>query len=144
MASDTDVRVVGNATKDPELRFTSSGQAVATFSIAVNRRKKEGDRWVDAGTEFFDVTCWAQLAENVSESIIKGARVMVWGRLQQRTWETQEGDKRSKVEIVADEVGPSLRWANATIVKNERREGADTSRSRPANDPPYDPDEEPF
>jgi single-strand DNA-binding protein len=165
MANANTVTVVGNVTRDPELRFTASGQAVATFGLAVNRSwKNRNDEWEES-TSFFDVTCWAQMAENVAESIPKGARVVVTGRLDQRSWETQEGDKRSKVEIVADEIGPSLRWATAQVVKNERREGGDGgggggggggSRSS-SNEPSggrgggsggggggYDPDEEPF
>jgi single-strand DNA-binding protein len=156
------VTLVGNVTRNPELRFTASGQAVATFGVAVNRRWQNRNNEWEESTSFFDVTCWAQLAENVAESVPKGARVIVTGRLDQRSWETQDGDKRSKVEIVADEVAPSLRWATATITKNERREGGDGGfagggggggggSSRPApNEPPaaggggYDPDEEPF
>lgn len=151
MAPGNTVTVVGNVTRDPELRFTASGQAVATFGLAVNRRWQNRNNEWEESTSFFDVTCWAQMAENVAESVPKGARVVVTGRLDQRSWETQDGDKRSKVEIVADEVAPSLRWATARIVKNERREGGDGGfgggggRAVP-NEPPvgYDPDEEPF
>ena len=123
MANGNTVTVVGNVTRDPELRFTSSGQAVASFGLAVNRRWQNRNNEWEESTSFFDVTCWAQMAENVAESVPKGARIIVTGRLDQRSWETQEGDKRSKVEIVADEIGPSLRWATAQVVKNERREG---------------------
>lgn len=171
MANGNTVTVVGNVTRDPELRFTSSGQALASFGLAVNRRWQNRNNEWEESTSFFDVTCWAQMAENVAESIPKGARVVVTGRLDQRSWETQEGDKRSKVEIIADEIGPSLRWATAQVVKNERREGdgggggnyggGGGSSSRPAPDQPsggsgsgsgggggggggYDPDEEPF
>ena len=163
MAPGNNVTVVGNATRAPELRFTPSGQAVASFGLAVNRRwqNKSTNDWEEA-VSFFDVTCWAQMAENVAESIQKGSRVLVTGRLDQRSWETEQGDKRSKVEIVADEIAPSLRWATASVTKNERRDGAggdfagggSSSGSgggggggaRPVpNDPPvgYD-DEEPF
>ena len=155
MAMGNTVNIVGNVTRDPELRFTPSGQAVANFGVAVNRRwqNRQTQEWEEA-VSFFDVTCWGQLAENVAESVQKGTRVVVDGRLDQRSWETEQGDKRSKVEIVADEVAPSLRWATATITKNERREGGDGGfsggggggGSRPVpNDPPpgYD-DEEPF
>jgi len=169
MANGNTVTVVGNVTRDPELRFTSSGQAVATFGLAVNRRWQNRNNEWEESTSFFDVTCWAQMAENVAESVPKGARVVVTGRLDQRSWETQDGDKRSKVEIVADEIGPSLRWATAQVVKNERREGGGDGggygggggggggSSRPAPNEPsggsgsgsgggggYDPDEEPF
>ena len=155
MAFDNTVVLVGNCTADPELRFTPSGQALATFSIAVNRRWQ--NRQTGAQEEqvsFFEVKCWQQLAENVAETITKGSRVLVSGRLEQSSWQTQDGDKRTKVEIVADEVAPSLRYATAQVVRNERREGFDGGAnsggggaSRPApNDPPagYDNDEEPF
>jgi single-strand DNA-binding protein len=134
--SDNTVTVVGNVTRDPELKFTASGQAVAGLGLAVNRRwfNKTTNDW-DEDTSFFDVTCWAQLAENVAESIPKGARVVVTGRLDQQQWENDAGEKRSKVQIVADEVAPSLRWATATVVKTERQSPA----AKPASS-----DEEPF
>lgn len=153
--ADNTVTVIGNVTRDPELRFTPSGMAIATFGLAVNRM------WTDRQTNerkeqvsFFDIKCWAQLGENVSASVAKGNRVIVSGRLEQQTWE-QEGQKRSKVEIVADEVGPSLRWATAQINRNERKDAAsgDFGANRPvANEPPaggaagntYASDEEPF
>lgn len=154
MANGNNVELTGNVTRDPELRFTPSGQPVATFGLAVNRRwqNKQTQQWEEA-VSYFDIVCWGQLAENVAESITKGTRLMVTGRLDQRTWETQEGDKRSKVEIVADEVGPSLRWATASVTKNERRGGFDggagggggQSAPAPSAPPPaYDYDEEPF
>ena len=107
MASDNSVTLVGNVTRDPELRFTNTGQANVTFGLAVNRRwqNRQTQEWEEA-TSFFDVVCWREMAENVSETITRGARVMVAGRLEQRSWETQEGDRRSKVEVVADEIGP--------------------------------------
>ncbi len=155
MAHGNNVTIIGNCTRDPELRFTPSGMAVATFGVAVNRRwqNRSTNEWEEA-VSFFDVTAWQQLAENVSESVQKGTRVVVAGRLDQRSWETQDGEKRSKVEIVADEIAPSLRYATATIVKNERR-GGDFDNSSGgggggnkavANEPPagYDMDEEPF
>ncbi|MEZ5321419.1 MAG: single-stranded DNA-binding protein [Microthrixaceae bacterium] len=122
MASGNTVDLIGNVTKDPELRFTPSGQAVATFGLAVNRRwqNRQTQAWEEA-TSFFDVVCWAQLAENVAESVTKGTRLIVTGRLDQRSWESQEGERRSKVEVVADEVGPSLRWATAQVTRNERQ-----------------------
>ena len=124
MAYDNNVTVVGNITRDPELRFTPSGQAVASFGLAVNRRwqNRQTSEWEEQ-TSFFDVKCWAQMAENVSESLGRGSRVVVSGRLEQRSWETDQGDKRSKVEIVADEIAPSLRWATAQVTRNERRDG---------------------
>jgi single-strand DNA-binding protein len=122
MANGNNVVLIGNVTRDPELRFTPSGQATASFGLAVNRRwqNRQTQEWEEA-TSFFDVVCWRELAENVSESVTKGARIIVSGRLEQRSWETPDGDKRSKVEVVADELGPSLRWATAQVVKNERR-----------------------
>jgi single-strand DNA-binding protein len=157
MANGNNVTVIGNCTRDPELRFTPSGMAVATFGLAVNRRwqNRQTNEWEEA-VSFFDVTAWQQLAENVSESVQKGTRVVVAGRLDQRSWETQDGEKRSKVEIVADEIAPSLRYATASVVKNERRGGDFDSnsgggggggRTAPVpNEPPagYDLDEEPF
>ena len=153
MANGNSVTLVGNITRDPELRFTPSGQPTATFGLAVNRRwqNKQNNEWEEA-TSFFDVVCWREMAENASESLAKGSRVIVTGRLEQRSWETQEGDKRSKVEVVADEIGPSLRWATAEVKKNDRRGpgdgggGGGGGGGRPvANEPPgggYD--EEPF
>ena len=154
MANDNTVTVVGNITRDPELRFTPSGQAIATFGLAVNRRwqNRQTQEWEEQ-VSFFDVTCWAQLGQNVSDTLVKGSRAIVTGRLEQRSWETDQGDKRSKVEIIADEVGPSLRWATADITRNERREGGDApaggggGSSRPVANPApagYDPAEEPF
>ncbi len=148
MAVGNSVVLVGNCTRDPELRFTPSGQAVATFGLAVNRRwqNRQTQEWEEA-TSFFDVTCWQQMAENVGESVVKGTRVVVTGRLDQRSWETEQGDKRSKVEVVADEVAPSLRYATAMVTKNERRgfegEGA-PARSAPEVPSDYGSDEEPF
>jgi single-strand DNA-binding protein len=123
--SGNSITIVGNITRDPELRFTPSGQANARLGVAVNRRwqDRSSGEWQEA-TSFFDVICWRELAENVSESLKRGARVIVTGRLEQRTWE-QEGNKRSVVEIIADEVAPSLRWATAKVEKTERRSGGD-------------------
>ena len=147
---DNTVTLVGNITRDPELRFTPSGQAEATFGMAVNRRYQKNGQWEEQ-TSFFNVTAWGTLGENASNSLNKGARILVSGRLEQRSWETQEGDKRSVVEVVADEIGPSLRWATVAITKNERREGGESSGgggSRPASNEPAPVyaggDEEPF
>jgi single-strand DNA-binding protein len=122
MANGNNIVLVGNITRDPELRFTPTGQATATFGLAVNRRwqNRQTQEWEEA-TSFFDVVCWREMAENASESLARGSRIIVTGRLEQRSWETQDGDKRSKVEVVADEIGPSLRWATAQVTKNERR-----------------------
>ncbi|HSS09593.1 MAG TPA: single-stranded DNA-binding protein [Acidimicrobiales bacterium] len=122
MSNGNHISIVGNLTRDPELRFTPSGQATASFGVAVNRRwqNRQTQEWEEA-TSFFDVVSWGQLAENIAQSLTRGARVVVSGRLDQRSWENQEGEKRSKIEITADEVGPSLRWATVTVTKNERR-----------------------
>jgi single-strand DNA-binding protein len=111
--ADTHVTLIGNLTDDPELRFTANGAAVANFRLAVTPRVKDGDTWRDGDTSFFRVNAWRDLAENLTESLSKGARVLVIGQLKARSWETPEGDKRSVVEITAEEVGPSLRWATA-------------------------------
>jgi len=125
--ADNTVTVIGNITRDPELRYTANGQANATFGIAVNRRwmNRQTNEWEER-TSFFNVVCWREQADNVAESLSKGARVIISGRLEQRSWETDNGEKRSVVEIVADEVGPSLRWASAQVSKNERRGGGDS------------------
>jgi single-strand DNA-binding protein len=122
MPNGNHVSITGNLTRDPELRFTPSGQATASFGVAVNRRwqNRQTQDWEEA-TSYFDVVCWGQLAENAAQSLGKGSRVVVTGRLDQRSWENQEGERRSKIEITADEVAPSLRWATMTITKNERR-----------------------
>jgi single-strand DNA-binding protein len=122
MANSNSVTVVGNLTRDPELRFTPSGVAKAQLGIAVNRRwqNRQTNEWEEA-TSFFNVVCWREMAEHVGESLAQGMRVVVTGRLEQRSWETEQGDKRSVVEIVADEIGPSLRWTTAEVKKAERR-----------------------
>lgn len=168
MAFGNTVTLTGNVTRDPELRFTPGGMAVAQFGLAYNRKytNRSGEKKDEAS--FFDVVCYGTLAENVSESITRGARVMVEGRLEQRSWETQEGDKRSKIEVIADEVGGAMRWATVEITKNERRDGGGDlsyhddrqsgppasngdggpsggfARPAPTGPPAYDYDEEPF
>jgi single-strand DNA-binding protein len=125
MASDNTVTLVGNITDDPELRFTPSGAAVANFTVAVNRRyKNQAGDWEDKLDGFFRCNCWREMAENVAESFRKGTRVMVVGRLQQRSWDDQEGNRRSAFEVQVDEVGPSLRWATATVQKSQRSGGS--------------------
>lgn len=141
MAAMNSATLVGNVTRDPELRFTQAGLAVANFSIAVNRRwQNQMTKEWEEKVSFFDVTCWQQLAENVAESLTRGARVVVAGRLEQRSWETDSGDKRNKIEIVADLVAPSLEWATAVMTKNEKREGAVEEK----NYNTYAADERPF
>ena len=123
MSAGNNITIVGNITRDPELRYTPSGQANVRLGVAVNRKwqDRNSGEWQEQ-TSFFDVIAWRELAENVNESLKKGARVIVTGRLEQRTWE-QEGNKRSVVEIIADEIAPSLRWATAKVEKTERRGG---------------------
>ena len=133
------ITLVGNLTRDPEIRYTKDGQASVTLGVAVNRRwqDRETHEWEEA-TSFFDVVCWRDLAENVAMSLTKGVRVMVAGRLEQRSWETELGERRSKVEIVADEIGPSLRFATAEIHRIERSgagamgDAADADQAVPA------------
>src|SRR5439155_15552103 len=153
--ADNSVTVVGNITRDPELRYTPTGQATCNFGLAVNRV------WTDRNTNerkeavsFFNIVAWREMAENTGESLTKGSRVIVTGRLEQRSSETPDAEKRSVVEIVADEIGPSPRWATAQVVRNERRSGdgggfsgggGGGGASRPAsNEPPPYGDEEPF
>src|ERR1700709_2540613 len=115
MAGETVITVVGNLTNDPELRFTPSGQAVASFTVASTPRTldKQSNEWKDGDPLFLRCTVWRQAAENVAETLHKGFRVIVQGRLKQRSFETREGEKRTVVELDVDEVGPSLRYATA-------------------------------
>ena len=127
MANINAVTIVGNVTRDPELRYTSAGLAVCNFSVASNRRwmNKATNDWEEK-VSFFDVTVWAEHGQNVAESVLKGDRIVVTGRLEQRSWEAENGDKRTKVEIVADVVAVSLEWATVTeIVKNAKAQGAE-------------------
>ena len=117
------VTVVGNLTQDPELRFTASGVAMVNISVADNRSYKDrNDQWQEE-TSYFRGTCWRDLAENVAESLTQGSRVIITGRLKQRSWETNEGEKRTVVEIDIQEIGPSLRWATANVTKIPRASG---------------------
>jgi len=116
------VTLIGNLVDDPELRFTPSGVAMAKIRMAVNRRWQKDGEWQE-DTSFFTGTVWREQAESAAESLQKGARVIVTGRLEQRTWETDQGDKRSVVEIQIDEIGPSLRWATASVNKTQRSGG---------------------
>jgi single-strand DNA-binding protein len=120
MATDNQVMLVGNLTDDPELRFTPGGAAVANFRLAVTPRIRQGDSWTDGETSFFRINAWRSMAENVAESLTKGARAIVIGRLRMRSWETPEGEKRSVVEVEADEVAPSLKWATAKPQRGNR------------------------
>ena len=153
--ADSTVTIVGNLTRDPELRFTAGGKGIANFGVAVNRRWQQGGEWQEK-VSFFNVTAWDTLGENIAASLTKGTRVIVTGRLEQREYETKEGEKRNVVEIVADEIGPSLRWARAEVERiardgggnsgggtNSNAGGGGSSSGSRAPDPVYG-DEEPF
>ena len=153
--ADSTVTIVGNITRDPELRFTAGGKGVASFGVAVNRRWQQGGEWQEK-VSFFNVTDWDSLGENIAASLTKGTRVIVTGRLEQHEYDTKDGEKRNVVEIVAEEIGPSLRWARAEVERIVRDGGPNsagnsssgggsggaTSGGR-APDPVYG-DEEPF
>jgi single-strand DNA-binding protein len=123
MAANT-ITLIGNLTRDPELRYTTGGRGVASFGLAVNRRYQQNGEWQEQ-TSFFNIVCWGELGENAAATLTKGSRAIVAGRLEQRSWETQDGEKRSVVEVIADEVGPSLRWAQAQVERTERTSGGD-------------------
>jgi single-strand DNA-binding protein len=125
MAGDTVITVIGNITGDPELRFTPSGAAVANFTVASTPRAfdRQSNEWKDGDTLFLSCSIWRQAAENVAESLQRGARVIVTGRLRQRTYETREGEKRTVMELEVDEIGPSLRYATAKVQKMQRSSG---------------------
>ncbi|MDQ0710347.1 single-strand DNA-binding protein [Arthrobacter woluwensis] len=122
MAGETPITVIGNLTNDPELRFTPSGSAVANFTIASTPRTfdRQSNEWKDGETLFLRASIWREAAENVAESLTKGMRVIVSGRLKSRTYETKEGEKRTVMELEVDEIGPSLRYANAKVNRNQR------------------------
>src|SRR5688572_11867902 len=125
MAGDTVITVVGNLTGDPELRFTPSGAAVANFTVASTPRTfdRQTNEWKDGETLFLRCSIWREAAENVAESLTKGMRVIVQGRLVQRSYETREGEKRTVVELQVDEIGPSLRYASAKVTRTQRQGG---------------------
>jgi single-strand DNA-binding protein len=125
MAGDTTITVVGNLTADPELRFTSSGAAVASFTVASTPRTfdRQSGEWKDGEALFMRCSIWRQAAENVAESLTRGARVIVSGRLKQRSYDTREGEKRTVIELEVDEVGPSLKYATAKVNRANRGEG---------------------
>jgi len=133
--ADTATIITGNLTDDPELRFTPNGVAVASLRVAVTSRVKDGDTWKDGDTSYFRANLWRTLAEHAAESLSKGDRVIVVGRLKARTWETPEGDKRSAVEVEADEIGPSLRWATARPERTTKDTAAKPKASGQFNDP---------
>lgn len=120
--ADNSITLVGNLTRDPELRFTTGGRGVASFGIAVSRRYQVNGEWQEQ-TSYFNIVAWGQLGENAASSLTKGMRVVVSGRLEQREYQNREGEKRTAIEINADEIGPSLRWATASIERNPRTDG---------------------
>ncbi len=146
------VTLIGNLVDDPELRFTPSGVALAKIRLAVNRRWRDNNNDWQEETSFFSGTIWREQAESAAESLQKGSRVIVSGRLEQRSWETEQGDKRSVVEIQVDEIGPSLRWATATVNRTSRSSGdwsqggggSESTPAAPVARDDYGPDEAPF
>jgi single-strand DNA-binding protein len=147
--STNNLTLIGNLVEDPELRFTPNGTAMAKIRLAVNRRYQDRNNEWQEDTSFFTGTCWRDMAENVAESLTKGMRVIVNGRLQQRSWENQEGEKRSVVEIDVQEIGPSVRWATATVTRTPRSGSGDWSGQQqqpaaPVARTDYGPDEAPF
>jgi single-strand DNA-binding protein len=125
MAGETTITVIGNLTNDPELRFTPSGSAVANFTIASTPSTfdRQSNEWKDGETLFLRAAVWREAAENVAESLTKGMRVIVSGRLKSRSYETKEGEKRTVIELEVDEIGPSLRYANAKVNRTQRSGG---------------------
>jgi len=125
MAGETTITVIGNLTGDPELRFTPSGAAVANFTVASTPRTfdRQSNEWKDGDTLFLRCSIWREAAESVAESLTKGNRVIVTGRLVQRSYETREGEKRTVYELQVDEVGPSLRYATAKVTRTQRSGG---------------------
>ncbi|MGB0111627.1 MAG: single-stranded DNA-binding protein [Ilumatobacteraceae bacterium] len=148
MASENSVTLVGNITRDPELRYTTGGRGVASFGLAVNRRYQVNGEWQEQ-VSFFNIVAWADLGENAAASLTKGNRVIVTGRLEQRSYETKDGEKRNVTEVIADELGPSLRWAQVQIERISRdsadggSSGGGGGGASRAPDPVYG-DEEPF
>lgn len=153
---DSTVTLVGNLTRDPELRYTQNGVAQLTLGLAVNHRRmnRQTQNW-DEQTSYFDVVLWRDAAENAASSLSKGMRVVATGRLEQRSWDTAEGEKRYKIELVDAEVGPSLRWATAQVTRTPRDGNAGggggggyqapTPAPAPVSENPgYGYDEEPF
>ncbi len=132
--ADNSITLVGNLTRDPEIRFTATGRAVASFGIAVGRRYQVNGEWQEQ-TSYFNVTAWGQLGENAAATFTKGTRVVVTGRLEQREYTSREGEKRTAIDVIADELGPSLRWATATVVRTPKQDGqgGGASNNRPTN-----------
>ena len=126
MSNDTPITVIGNLTADPELRFTPAGAAVSNFTIAATPRRynSQTKEWEDGEAMFLGCSVWREAAENVAESLTKGMRVIVTGKLRSRSYETREGEKRTVFGIEVDEVGPSLRWSSARVIRNDRQQGS--------------------
>ncbi|GAA2407957.1 single-stranded DNA-binding protein [Streptomyces glaucosporus] len=141
MIGETVITVVGNLTDDPEIRITPSGDAVTHFTVASTPRAfdRQSNTWKDADTLFLRCSTWRQEAEHVAESLVRGTRVIVQGRLRQRTYETREGEKRTVVECEVDEIGPSLRFATAKVTRASRTSAlvGDRSGARPPADDPF-------
>lgn len=140
MAGETLLTIVGNLTNDPELRFTPSGQAVASFTVASTPRTldRQSNEWKDGETLYMRCSVWRQYAENVAESLTRGSRVIVTGRLKQRSYETREGEKRTVVEMDVEDVGPALRNATAKVTRVQRGGGGGFGgESAPAGDDPW-------
>lgn len=142
--SDSNVTFLGTCTRDPELRFVANGQAVIKFGIAVNRRWMANGEWKEE-TSFFDVNAWGKLAENVASSVAKGTRVVVTGRLEQRSWE-KDGQKHYAIQCVADDIGVSLKFATASVERNAREGNVSQSSSSQSSGSSlgYNPDDAPF
>lgn len=143
---DTTLTIVGNLVADPELRFLPNGSAVANLTIASTPRTfhKEKQEWVDGDALFMRSTVWREAAENVAETLTRGARVIATGKLKQRSFETKEGEKRTVVEMEVDEIGPSLRYATAKVSKTGKSGGASAGGAQPAPANPWGPEEPPF
>jgi single-strand DNA-binding protein len=136
MSNDAQTTLVGNVTKEPELRYTTGGRAVTSFGLAVNRRWMQNNEWQEE-VSFFNVVCWADLAENVAASLDKGNRAIVTGRLSQRNYETREGEKRNVVEVVADSVGADLRWATCEVTRTERTKPTNEHAAPQTSEEPF-------
>jgi single-strand DNA-binding protein len=121
--SDAIIELIGTTTRDFELKFIANGTAVAQTAIAINERKLVDNEWKDGETSYYEVIAWRQLGENAAASIVKGTRIMVKGKLRVREWTREDGTKGKTVEIVADDIGPSLKWATAEVTKNARNGG---------------------
>jgi single-strand DNA-binding protein len=139
MAGDTTITIIGNLTDDPELKFTPSGAAVARFRVASTPRwyDRQTGEWRDGEPLFLSCSMWRQPAENLAESLSRGARVIVTGRLRQRSYETREGDKRTVIELEADEIGPSLRYATVKVRKLDRTGARPAGRTNDQDDDPW-------